>query len=93
MPVTLDCNVQESEMKSAQLAKQDAELAAAKQESATRLAADKKKQAALQKAHHATLKASTHCAETCSIPTCSHHPSPPPPLCPFPHPNSWLLWN
>ncbi len=39
MPVTVDCDVQESETKSAQLAKQDAELAAAKQESATRLAA------------------------------------------------------
>jgi len=39
MPVTLDCNVQESEVKSAQLAQQDAELAAAKQEVATRLAA------------------------------------------------------
>ena len=38
MPVTLDCEVQ-SEMKCAQLAQQDAELAAAKQESATRLAA------------------------------------------------------
>jgi len=37
MPVTL--NVQESEVKSAQLAQQDAELAAAKQELATRLAA------------------------------------------------------
>ncbi len=36
MPVTLDCNVQESELKSA---KQAAELAAAKQESARRLAA------------------------------------------------------
>jgi len=36
MPVTLDCNVQESELKSAQ---QAAELAAAKQESARRLAA------------------------------------------------------
>ncbi len=58
-------------MKSAQLAKQDAELAAAKQESVTRLAADKKEQAALQKAHHATLKASIHFAETYSIPTCS----------------------
>ncbi len=39
MPVTLDCNVQESEVKSAQLAQQDAELSAAKQEVATRLAA------------------------------------------------------
>jgi hypothetical protein len=39
MPVTLDCDVQESEVKSAQLAQQDAELAAAKQEVATRLAA------------------------------------------------------
>ncbi len=38
MPVTLDCEVQ-SEMKCAQLAQQDAELAAAKQESATCLAA------------------------------------------------------
>ncbi len=39
MPATLDCDVQESEMKCAQLAQQDAELAAAKQESARRLAA------------------------------------------------------
>ena len=39
MPVTLDCNVQASEMKSAQLAQQDAELAAAKQELVTCLAA------------------------------------------------------
>jgi len=94
MPVTVDCDVQESETKSAQLAKQDAELAAAKQESATRLAADKKEQAALQTAHHAILKASIHCAETCSIPHALPPPSPPPsPLCPFPHPISWLLWN
>ncbi len=35
MPVTVDCNVQESEVNSAQLARQDAELAAAKQELAT----------------------------------------------------------
>ncbi len=39
MPVTLDCDVQESEMKCAQLAQQDAELAAAKRELATCLAA------------------------------------------------------
>jgi hypothetical protein len=39
MPVTLDCDVQESKMKSAQLAQQDAELAAAKQDLATHLAA------------------------------------------------------
>ena len=38
MPVTLECDVQESEMKSAQLAQQDAELAAAKREFATCLA-------------------------------------------------------
>ncbi len=42
MPVTLDCNVQESKMKSAQLAQQDAELTAAKQELATRPAAHEK---------------------------------------------------
>ncbi len=48
-PVTVDCNVQDSEMNSAQLAKQDAELArqdaelaAAKQELATCLAAHEK---------------------------------------------------
>jgi hypothetical protein len=35
MPVTIDYNVQESEVNSAQLAKQDAELAAAKQVLAT----------------------------------------------------------
>ncbi len=88
MPVTVDCDVQESETKSAQLAKQDAELAAAKQESATRLAADKKEQAALQTAHHATLKASIHCAETCSIPHALPPPFPPPPPCaPFPTPS------
>ena len=38
MPVNLDCDVQESEVKAAQLAQQDAELAAAKQELASRLA-------------------------------------------------------
>ncbi len=42
IPVTLDCNVQEFKTKSAQLAQQDAELAAAKQELATRLAAHEK---------------------------------------------------
>ena len=42
IPVILDCNVQESKTKSAQLAQQDAELAAAKQELATRLAAHEK---------------------------------------------------
>ena len=80
-------------MKSAQLAKQDAELAAAKQESATRLAADKKEQAALHKAHHATLKASIHCAETCSPHALTTPPPPLPPPCPFPYPNSWLPRN
>jgi len=93
MPVTVDCDVQESEMKSAQLAKQDAELAAAKQESATRLDADKKEQAALHKAHHATLKASMHCAETCSPHALTTPPPPLPPPCPFPYPNSWLPRN
>ncbi len=38
----LDCNVQESKTKSAQLAQQDAELAAAKRELATCLAAHEK---------------------------------------------------
>ena len=86
MPVTVDCDVQESEMKSAQLAKQDAELAAAKQESATHLDADKKEQAALHKAHHATLKASMHCAETCSPHALTTLPPPLPPRAPFPTP-------
>ncbi len=39
MLMALDCNVQESDLKSAQLAQQDAELAAATQEVASRLAA------------------------------------------------------
>ena len=37
--MTLDCDLQESDMKSAQLAQQDAELAAAKQKSVSHLAA------------------------------------------------------
>ena len=47
--------------------------------------ADKQERAALQKAHDASMKASTHCTPTYSIPTCCPPTS-------SPHPDPWLLW-
>ena len=48
--------------------------------------------AALQSSHHATLKASIHCAWTLLDPHMLSSPPPFPPLL-LPHLNFWLLWH